>query len=220
MDYNNGKIYTIRSHQTDKFYIGSTCSTLTKRLSKHKWNYKRGILTSTSRDIVKYDDCYIELLEAYECKNKNELRKREGELIRQYKDMVVNCKIDGRTPKQYYIDNKEQLQLNNKHYRVDNKEKLQEYHKQYYKDNREKLIHEAKQYRIDNKEQIQIKNKHYYIDNKQVIQKYKKQYRIDNKEKIREHQNQKYNCVCGGKYTNVNKSRHLKSKKHQKFINQ
>ena len=64
------------------------------------------------------------------------------------------------------------------------------------------------------------RSKQYYIDNKQAIQKYKKQYRIDNKEKIREHQNQKHNCECGGKYTHTHKTRHLKSKKHKKFINQ
>ena len=40
MDYKNGKIYTIRSHQTDEIYIGSTTQTLTKRLSKHKTDYK------------------------------------------------------------------------------------------------------------------------------------------------------------------------------------
>ena len=30
----------------------------------------------------------------------------------------------------------------------------------------------------------------------------------------------KTNCECGGKYDNANKARHLKSKRHQKFINQ
>ena len=32
--------------------------------------------------------------------------------------------------------------------------------------------------------------------------------------------NIKQDCKCGGKYTNCHKSRHLKSKKHQNFINQ
>ena len=30
----------------------------------------------------------------------------------------------------------------------------------------------------------------------------------------------KTNCECGGKYANVNKARHLKTKRHQEFINQ
>ena len=35
MDYNNGKIYTIRSPTTDKYYIGSTTQALRVRLAKH-----------------------------------------------------------------------------------------------------------------------------------------------------------------------------------------
>jgi hypothetical protein len=42
MDYKNGKIYAIRSYQTEDIYIGSTLQTLTKRLSKHKDQFKSG----------------------------------------------------------------------------------------------------------------------------------------------------------------------------------
>ena len=38
--YQNGKIYTIRHPETDKFYIGSSTQSLSKRLAKHKGNYK------------------------------------------------------------------------------------------------------------------------------------------------------------------------------------
>lgn len=158
MDYKNGKIYTIRSHQTDKYYIGSTCTMLSKRLSKHKSKYKYNSLDCTSRDILKYDDFYIELLEAFECKNKNELRQREGELIRKYKDNIVNCRIENRT-----IDE----------WRGDNKEKIKQYHKQYYDNNKEKI----KQYKSDNKDKIKQYKSQYYNDNKEKI----KQCRIDNK---------------------------------------
>jgi hypothetical protein len=41
-------------------------------------------------------------------------------------------------------------------------------------------------------------------------------YRHKNKEKYCE----KFPCECGGRYTYVNKSRHFKSKKHLKFVNQ
>ena len=89
MDYKNGKIYTSRSHQTDKFYIGSTCSTLIKRLSQHKskWN------DTTAKEILTYQDYYIELLELYPCNSKMELNKREGELIRLHKNMCVNISM-------------------------------------------------------------------------------------------------------------------------------
>jgi hypothetical protein len=88
--YHSGKIYAIRSHQTDKFYIGSTCLPLYKRLYKHRNNKKAyencGYHKITSFDILQYDDHYIELLEEFRCENKMQLEKREGELIRLHKN--------------------------------------------------------------------------------------------------------------------------------------
>ena len=52
--------------------------------------------------------------------------------------------------------------------------------------------------------------KNYYINNKDKF----KNYYITNKEKSGE----KISCVCGGKYTRQNKSTHLKSQKHLKYI--
>ena len=58
--YHNAKLYTIRSHQTDKFYIGSTCSPLHKRLYEHKSHFKRfqaGKYPNVSSfDIIKYNE--------------------------------------------------------------------------------------------------------------------------------------------------------------------
>ena len=39
-DYQNGKIYCLRSHKTDLVYVGSTCQPLYKRLNEHKNYYK------------------------------------------------------------------------------------------------------------------------------------------------------------------------------------
>ena len=112
--YHNGKIYTIRSPQSEKYYIGSTCLELYKRLWKHRYNKKKydsgdNKYKLTSFDILQYDDHYIELLEEYKCENKKQLEKREGELIRQHIDNCINRKIEGRTHKQHYEDNKEKL---------------------------------------------------------------------------------------------------------------
>ena len=40
VDYNQGKIYTIRSHDSDLIYVGSTTQSLARRLAKHKGSYK------------------------------------------------------------------------------------------------------------------------------------------------------------------------------------
>jgi len=125
--YQNGKIYTIRSHQTDLFYIGSTIQKLYQRFSKHKHS-----LNSLSKEIIKYDDAYIELLEFFPCNNKDELNKREGELIRLHKNKCVNIRIEKRSDHEYYEDNKEKIKERNKQYKLNNKDKYNEYARKYY----------------------------------------------------------------------------------------
>ena len=46
----------------------------------------------------------------------------------------------------------------------------------------------------------------------------KKEYYLDTKVLTNIRKKEKFNCECGGRYTHSNKSQHLKSKKHQKFI--
>ena len=76
---------------TDKFYIGSTCSPLYKRLYEHCSTYKKDRNKYTSSfEILKYDDYYIELLENFKCENREQLNRREGELIRLHKTNLVN----------------------------------------------------------------------------------------------------------------------------------
>jgi len=55
-------------------------------------------------------------------------------------------------------------------------------------------------------------------DNKEYMQQYQTQYKIENKERIKAIKNQKYDCECGGKFTHTNKTQHLSSKKHIKYM--
>ena len=195
-NYQNGKIYSLRSHQTDDIYIGSTTLSLSLRKAGHRNHYKRHLDGEyhfvTSFNITKFDDCYIELIENYPCNTRNELDKREGELIRGMD--CVNKYIAGRTKKSYYVDNKEAISESQKAYYVDNKEAISEKKKAYYVDNKERL----KEYREANKERLK---------------EYQKAYRDENKEKLKE----KYTCECRSVLTHCNKSRHEKSKKHQAY---
>jgi hypothetical protein len=174
MDYKNGKIYTIRSHQTDQIYIGSTTQPLSKRLYEHRKKYKKYITGEhyyiSSFDILQYEDAYIELLEEYPCENKMMLEKREGELMRD--NNCVNKYIAGRTRKEYYQDNKDKI-------------------KEYYQDNKDKI----KEYTEENKDKINEYKKKYREENKDKINEYKKKYREENKDKIKEH-NKKYKDKC------------------------
>lgn len=76
----------------------------------------------TSYELLQYDDCYIELLEDYPCNNKNQLHRREGELIREHD--CVNKYVAGRNKAEYYQNNKEQISAQMKLYHQNNKEKI------------------------------------------------------------------------------------------------
>ena len=127
MDYKNGKIHSIRSYQTENIYIGSTIQQLSKRLSKHKSNYKLWkdgkYHYVSSYEILKYEDYYIELIEIYPCETKIELEKREGELIRQNNN-AINKIIVGRTPKEYQEYNKDKFRLKRLEKYNNNKDKI------------------------------------------------------------------------------------------------
>jgi hypothetical protein len=191
--YHKGKIYTIRSFQTEQYYIGSTCDALHKRLYNHRRDYKNYLNNKygyfTSFDIIKYEDNYIELLEDYKCESKNELLKREGELIRKYKDDIVNYRIEGRTRKEHYEENKD---------------KIKDYNIKYYEDNKDKINEQKKKYYVDNKDKFKDKHKEYYEDNK---------------DKIKEHKTKLYDCECGKTQLQLgDKSKHIKSKFHLNHI--
>jgi hypothetical protein len=112
-DYKQGKIYCIRSYQTEQIYIGSTTKTLAQRLAKHKSNMKSG--NRSVIEILQYEDAYIELIELFPCNSKEELNKKEGEHIRT--NNCVNKQIAGRTLKEYLETKKEKIKEYMKEYR-------------------------------------------------------------------------------------------------------
>ena len=142
MDYKNGKIYRIVCNETGLCYIGSTISTLVKRLYKHKSDFKqylKGKCTYiTSFKIIENGNYDIILLEEFPCENKNQLCKRERYYIETME--CVNLVIPTRTLKEYYKDNKEKI----KEYCEKNRQKKCEYYKEYCEKNREKLKEKSK----------------------------------------------------------------------------
>ena len=141
MDYQNGKIYTIRSPHTEKYYIGSTASTLIKRLSGHKKQNKKNI--TTSKIIFDFGDAYIELLELFPCNSKIELNKREGELQRLHRNDIVNTKFECRTA--------QELKEQKKEYYSNNSDIIKEQKRDYYINNKEKILKQVKEYQLAKK---------------------------------------------------------------------
>lgn len=148
-DYSKGKIYTIRC-LTDKtlIYVGSTIQPLSKRWGGHKDKSK----LEENKDVLIYKtinkdwkNWKIELHQLYPCSCVEELRMKEGEIQRLVG--TLNVRIEGRTPKEYREDHKEEI----KKYREDHKEGLTEYMENY-----------NKVYYENNKDKIAVKNKTNY----------------------------------------------------------
>jgi len=209
MDYKNGKIYIIRNYINDLVYVGSTTQSLSKRFSVHKASMKNKRKCNyeiyKAFEELEIENFYIELVEEYQCDNKEQLCKKEGEYIRKFDSYKngYNMRIEGRSKNEYGKVYREEHKDQMKKYRDDNKDKKKEYDKEYSEENKEKIKEYKKEYRELNQEQIKQQKKEYYKVNQQ---------------KIKEKNNKKFDCECGGKYTFSNKTRHLKSKKHLKYI--
>ena len=196
--YQRGKIYCLRSHQTDLVYIGSTVQSLAKRVGGHRAAYRKwlkGVFPYvTSFEIIKYDDAYIELVEGYPCNTKAELERREGQVMRDTEN-CCNRAIAGRTRAEYYQDNKEKIVERVLKYQQENKEKINECRAKYYQANKEKAAERGFKYRQENKEKVAERHAKYYQANKEQVE-----------------------CECGSEVTKKSLTRHLKSKKHQKYL--
>ena len=145
---NNAKVYKIVDNTNDNVYIGSTCKTLKTRLSVHKSLYKRflkGICNNVrSFNILKNNDYKIELIEKCDIKTKEELLARERFYIEN--NNCLNKNIPGRTNKEF----KQEYYLNNK-------DKLDIIHKDYYFNNKEKIAIKKKEYTVKNNEKLKEK---------------------------------------------------------------
>jgi hypothetical protein len=63
-----------------------------------------------------------------------------------------------------------------------------------------------------------LTKKQYHIDHRDHISSYGKQYRKANRDAIRAKKQLKFDCECGGKYTAAGKGQHLRTKRHQSWL--
>ena len=195
-----GRVYKIINKIDNEIYVGSTFNQLRHRWQGHKKHYNEWI-NGTSKN-----KCSIfEKFKLLGIENFKIILIKEYLVYREHKK------------DRKHLLSKEQLWINklkciniNCAFNPIKKELKKEYLKQYYQNNKQKI----KEYYEDNKDKINEKLKEYRLNNKEKIKETKKQYRLKNKDTI----NKKFNCSCGGKYTNSNKVKHMKSKKHLKYI--
>jgi len=186
-----GRVYKITSKKTGLVYIGSTKKKLNVRMNKHYTSRRRWLAGKNT-----YCSSY-QILEYDDAKIEliEELEYDDEDELRKreghYQQTMecVNERVAGRTMEEW---NKE------------NKEKMNDW---------------FKKYREEHKEEISAYQKKYVEEHKEEIDAYQKKYYEEHKEAINTQKKTKYNCECGGNYVNVNKSRHMKTKIHQDYIN-
>ena len=194
-NYQKGKIYQIWDENYQECYIGSTVQELSMRMCGHRKDYRRfkegqGSYTTVYKLFDKYHEtkCRIELMENYACNSKQELERREGELIRNTE--CVNKNIAGRTAKERYEDDRDKYLEKFRQYHKNNTERRSEYHKEY---------------RENNKDKLKVQKRKDYENRRETVLT-----------KLR----QPWVCECGITTTVGNKCHHLKSPKHQHYLNQ
>ena len=151
VNYQNGKIYKIMSYDTDMVYIGATTQSLSKRLGVHVNSYKCYLNGDkrymSSFIILETDNYYIELVQEYPCNNKQQLDRKEGEIIRKYKQDNICCNIfiSGRNKKEWYQDNRGEISEKRKQSRQNNLDEIRKKENQWYHDNRGKIKERKKE---------------------------------------------------------------------------
>jgi hypothetical protein len=179
-NFANGKIYAIRSHLTSEIYIGSTTQPLHKRFHQHKVPSNK----TTSIKIIAFGDAYIELIENYPCVDKNELTRREGEIIRNTPN-YVNRQIAGRTVPEYREEHKQETLVKSKQYYESHKPEITAKHKQYNETHKIELASKANQYYETHKVEVNTKAKQYYETHKVEVDTKTKQYYETHKSEIK-----------------------------------
>ena len=108
------------------------------------------------------------------CENENRRNKYKNDL--DYKEKTLNRN------KNYYEENKEELQIKHKEHYSNNKDTYIEKAKEYYKNNKEKIQKQAKERYYNDIELSQSRNKENYNKHKEQRLKYMKEYNIKNPE--------------------------------------
>ncbi len=148
--YCNAKVYKLIDTINGYYYIGSTCMSLSKRLSNHKdkskihperKNYKYfNYIGWNNVKIILHSEHYLD--------NKEQLLREEDNVIQMFlhDEKCLNSmralttkEYKTEQKKEYRINNKEKITLLNKEYQQINIEKLKEYNKEYYQKNKEEI---------------------------------------------------------------------------------
>jgi len=138
--YQKSIIYKIYDNTNGNVYYGSTYNLLRVRIQGHRDDAKIDTKNCASKQIILNGNYSYSMVEPYPCNSKQELHTRERYWIENFD--CVNKVVPGRTRKEYYQDNKEQIL---------------EYSGEHYTKNKEEICRKSTEYNAKNKEEISKK---------------------------------------------------------------
>jgi len=210
----NGVVYKLKciNPNITEFYIGSSVN-IKKRIADHKTDCNNISIKNKKynkkvyrfiRDNGGWDNWKFETLLEVEVESKEELRLKYERQYQLNLKPELNVKLEGRTKKEHYDDNKEKIYKKQKKYNEKHKEKIAKYKKIYNEDHKEEQSKYIKKWKEEHKEELAKRNKEWYEDNKEEIAK---------KSKV------KIKCECGSNLRRDSMNKHLKSNKHKELLN-
>jgi len=214
VDYNKCVIYKIQHKELDELlYVGSTTHFRNRKV-RHKSNcykvdgshYNLKLYTKI-RDNGGWDAFNMVIVKEFPCENKRQAEAEEDKVMREMKSSL-NMVRAYTTPE----ERREQHSITNKVLYQNNIEKIKEKSKKYYENNKEKISERGKVYRVKNIDRILNYGKEWREKNKDKMKEYDEQKRERDKEKIK--------CECGCEIRKCGLAKHLKTLKHQEYLNQ
>ena len=195
-NFPNAVVYVLQCID-NYYYIGSTINDPRYRLNNHKQDSKkypdRNVYTHINT--IGWDNVQLQVVEAYPCNTKEELKLKEDEMIKdslndQYCLNHIRALVSSEERKHnvtnYYLTNRQQIIEQHKQYLEANKERVDAYHAAYRKENAEARREYSAMYAAEHPEQVAATRKAYYEANKTEIIERQKAYVETNKEEVKQ----------------------------------
>ena len=147
--YQNGETCAVKNDITDDVYIGSTVVSLSRRMVQHRSDakmYPDKMPLTRKMNEIGIEHFYIELVEDCPCKNREHLKKREGELIRELG--TFNKRVEQRTYSEWA-----------KECRAKHHDHILEWRREWSEKSREKLREQSRAQKAKDKDRIYERDK-------------------------------------------------------------
>lgn len=239
-NYQNGLIYKWVCDDCDEVYVGSTTN-FTRRKYSHKTNCNNEKdknhnlkIYKTMRQYGGFHNWRMIQIETYPCESKRELEAREED-VRKELNAKLNAKRAFLTKEEYKVDkakwdkkyreeHKEEIKEKRLDYfdEYNNKEEVKDRKHDWYLANKEKSMASCKERRKE-KTECEVCGIVYTACRKsEHIKTDKHLWSVENNQKYSNHvpfRTKEITCECGSVCFGKNLGDHLKSKKHQNYIN-